>query len=90
MGWSIDSILTEYTSFAEPKVREVDINYIQRFQDEDHIDSSAPRLERLTIVTKPRKLPKSEKMTRMVFITLLILAVFGLTYIQGRFISQAN
>jgi hypothetical protein len=29
MGWSIDSIIEEYGRFAEPKIRQTDIQYIQ-------------------------------------------------------------
>lgn len=31
-GWDLDSVLTEYKSFAEPKVRECDVKYISGFE----------------------------------------------------------
>jgi tyrosine-protein phosphatase SIW14 len=31
-GWDVDRILDEYKSYAEPKIREVDIKYISAFE----------------------------------------------------------
>ena len=31
LGWDVDNILDEYRSYAEPKIRETDVNYIQGF-----------------------------------------------------------
>jgi tyrosine-protein phosphatase SIW14 len=31
-GWDNDSVLAEYTRFAEPKVRETDVNYLNNFK----------------------------------------------------------
>ncbi|KAK3486380.1 tyrosine phosphatase family-domain-containing protein [Neurospora crassa] len=32
LGWDVSNILEEYRSYAEPKVRETDVNYIQGFE----------------------------------------------------------
>ncbi|CCC10869.1 hypothetical protein SMACR_12110 [Sordaria macrospora] len=32
LGWDVNNILDEYRSYAEPKVRETDVNYIQGFE----------------------------------------------------------
>ncbi|KAK1778114.1 tyrosine phosphatase family-domain-containing protein [Copromyces sp. CBS 386.78] len=32
LGWDVNNILDEYRSYAEPKVRETDLNYIQGFE----------------------------------------------------------
>ncbi|KAK3344870.1 tyrosine phosphatase family-domain-containing protein [Neurospora tetraspora] len=32
LGWDVNNILEEYRSYAEPKVRETDVNYIQGFE----------------------------------------------------------
>lgn len=86
MGWPVDSILTEYSTYAEPKIREVDLKYIQRFQAEDVSDVSAdPRIERLAITSpKPRHVTKTQKMYKMVCAALAIMAVFMMTYLHGR------
>lgn len=88
MGWPVTSILTEYSTYAEPKVRDVDLKYIQRFQTEDILDLNirTPPIEQLTLATPtPRQLSRSlQKMYKMVCATLAIMAVFMMTYLHGR------
>lgn len=87
MGWPVDSILTEYSTYAEPKIREVDLKYIQRFQAEDVLDLGAadPRIDRRAITSpKPRQVARTQKMYKMVCVTLAVMAVFMMTYLHGR------
>lgn len=86
MGWPVDSIITEYSIYAEPKIREGDLKYIQGFQAQNHVDLDDTQLQGLIASTapKPRQVAKSEKMYRMVCATLSIMAVFMMTYLHGR------
>ena len=84
MGWPVESILTEYSTYAEPKIREVDVKYIQRFRTQDHLDLAVTRVDKLAIAPKPRHINKSQKMYKMVCVTLAVMAVFMMTYLHGR------
>ncbi|RDW91512.1 hypothetical protein BP5796_02677 [Coleophoma crateriformis] len=68
-GWHVDSVVAEYTNYAQPKVRDCDIEYIQNYQSSN--------LEGLFLLKKkqPRPLLPS-KMLRMLFLAATAIVLF--------------
>ena len=81
MGWHIDSIIEEYTSYAEPKGRSVDISYIQAFKVESLSGRFAvPSLSRRTHVRDLSFI----KMIKMLAIAIIMLGLWAITEMQMR------
>jgi tyrosine-protein phosphatase SIW14 len=91
MGWSIESVVSEYTTYAHPKVREVDVKYIHRFEVADLIGIIEPSFIKMPNVIKPRgevikprPVSRSNKMRKMVLVTIVIMVIWGMTYFHSR------
>lgn len=83
MGWSVPSIVNEYTSYAHPKVRDVDVSYIHKFDVADLGITGVPNFESSSSV-KPRRVSKISRMRKMLFVTLAAITVWGFSYWQSR------
>lgn len=84
MGWSAESIVSEYTSYAHPKVRQVDVNYIRSFEIEGIVGIADPRFARRCSFSKPRAISRSNKVLRFTVFTIFVFAVCGMTILKSR------
>lgn len=80
MGWYVEDILAEYTSYAEPKVREVDVKWINRFRSESFI--TIETAEHAADGVSTRTGHDMKKMVKMLFIAVLVIGVVGLVYLH--------
>ncbi len=82
MGWSVDSIIDEYTDFARPKTREVDLDYIHSIQLENFEDvinkSGFEAISRYTMF-------RWSRMTKISILTGVILGLWAITLMDLRF-----
>lgn len=69
-GWSVDAVLEEYRGFAEPKVRDCDVQYIKEYQVSSlqGLFINKARQPYDAVLTGPR-------MTRMVVFTAMIMMI---------------
>lgn len=78
--WNVDRILDEYTTYAQPKPRDCDIEYITKFEvaEIEHLGLS-PLVESLAIQSKPRHHP----LRHLLSAVLLVLAFFSILSMRG-------
>lgn len=82
MGWPVDHILEEYTTYAEPKVREVDVKWINRFQTDGSVRINVGASYVLD-GPKPRNVYDTQKMAKMVLVAMLLIIIGTLVYLHG-------
>lgn len=70
-GWKLDAILDEYRTFATPKVRECDVNYITSFE--------LSQLSNLFVQEANSRL-RVRAFSRKAFFTCAVLFIWALTY----------
>lgn len=68
-GWNVQSIVEEYTSFAEPKVRDCDVKYITEYNV-----SSLSGLLNTSLDNHPQR--SISKMGRILGITALLIGIW--------------
>ncbi|KAM3074741.1 tyrosine-protein phosphatase siw14 [Clarireedia jacksonii] len=68
-GWNVQSIVDEYTHFAEPKVRDCDVKYITEYKV-----SSLSGLFNTTLDSQPQR--SKSKMGRILGITVLLIGIW--------------
>jgi tyrosine-protein phosphatase SIW14 len=80
MGWTVDEIVEEYSTFAKPKIREVDIKYIHGFNIHS-LQEFARRSERDTLgfLSELATFLGSTRMPRTVLFMVLVLCIWGIT-----------
>jgi tyrosine-protein phosphatase SIW14 len=73
-GWSVDTVLEEYRGFANPKVRDCDVQYIKGYQVSSLRGLFINKIRQPcdAILTGPR-------MTRLVIITAMIMMLMFAT-----------
>ncbi|KAL5345907.1 tyrosine-protein phosphatase siw14 [Pseudogymnoascus australis] len=84
LGWSVESTLNEYTSFAHPKVRQVDVNYIRQFEVATLVGIVDPKITRTASFSKPRPFSRSHKTFRFAVFTIFIFILCTLTVFRYR------
>jgi tyrosine-protein phosphatase SIW14 len=86
MGWSHDSIISEYSAYAHPKVRETDIKYIDGF-DPANVSVSVDTLHWRAGKSKtPRSLSDIRKWIKFIAFVLAMACLWGLTYSDLRLV----
>jgi tyrosine-protein phosphatase SIW14 len=70
-GWEVDAIVDEYRGYAEPKVRECDIQYIMNYQV-----SSLQGLFVKKRIRHKRPVLSNWKMARILMVTVIVLAIW--------------
>lgn len=82
MGWTVESIIEEYTDFARTKIREVDLNYIHSIELENFEDVIVKSGFEAT-----SKFPmlRWSRMTKISVLTAVILGLWAVTMMDLRF-----
>ena len=74
-AWEVNAIIKEYTQFAEPKVRDTDIDYIRNFQVADISCVST----RLRTRSKAKNLPIGTTFSYFIFLAFAALCIWIIT-----------
>ncbi|EXL81036.1 hypothetical protein FOPG_05710 [Fusarium oxysporum f. sp. conglutinans race 2 54008] len=85
-GWDAESVVAEYKSYAEPKARECDVNYLDDFQVSS-LGISNPILNVTKDVYKNRSRFQPRTFFRAVFLTAFVLLLF---FMSGSKLSTAT
>ncbi|OBT75911.1 hypothetical protein VF21_04409 [Pseudogymnoascus sp. 05NY08] len=83
-GWSVESTVSEYTSYAHPKVRQVDVNYIRQFEIASLVGIIDPKTTRTASFSKPRSISRSHKTFRFAAFTIFVFVLCTLTVLRYR------
>lgn len=84
MGWSVESTISEYTAYAHPKARQVDVNYIHRVETTNLVGITDPRTIRTIGFSKPRSIRRSHKTVRVAAFTIFVFIVCSMTVLKYR------
>lgn len=81
MGWPVESVVGEYTTYAHPKVREVDVKYIRRIEVADLIGINEPIFNRMPSLAKPKIASiLTYRMRKLALATATAMLIWGVTY----------
>lgn len=85
-GWDAESVVAEYKSYAEPKARECDVNYLDDFQVSSlGISNPIPNVTKDVYKNRSRFQPRT--FFRAVFLTAFVLLLF---FMSGSKLSTAT
>lgn len=85
-GWNAESVVAEYKSYAEPKARECDVNYLDDFQISSlGISNPIPNMTKDVYKNRSRFQPRT--FFRAVFLTAFVLLLF---FMSGSKLSTAT
>ncbi|KAF5231101.1 hypothetical protein FANTH_13526 [Fusarium anthophilum] len=85
-GWDAESVVAEYKSYAEPKARECDVNYLDDFQVSNlGISNPIPNVTKDVYKNRSRFQPRT--FFRAVFLTAFVLLLF---FMSGSKLSTAT
>jgi tyrosine-protein phosphatase SIW14 len=84
LGWSVEATVNEYTSYAHPKVRQVDVNYIRQFEVATLVGVIDPKTTRTASFSKPRVISRSHKPFRFAVFTIFVFILCTLTVLRYR------
>ncbi|KAG9506672.1 hypothetical protein J7337_000206 [Fusarium musae] len=85
-GWNAESVVAEYKSYAEPKARECDVNYLDGFQISSlGISNPIPNMTKDVYKNRSRFQPRT--FFRAVFLTAFVLLLF---FMSGSKLSTAT
>jgi len=81
MGWNVDAILDEYNTYASPKPRETDVNYIQNFQ----VDSLGDMITNYRIDAETKcPVPGCTRLAKIAILTGFVLGLWAITLMDLR------
>jgi hypothetical protein len=84
MGWRIDTIIEEYTTYAQLKARETDIKYIQGFEIQSLSQVFREPARAITAKITYSEAVSRARMLKMVVMTILLLILWAFTTVQLR------